>query len=125
MFNSNVDIHGSYDMNVRCFEIIDSYIQDNIKKDVSVEELASVSRVSKRTLYNLFAKYRSITPMSYIKQKKLSEVRRLLQTKEGAIRNVTEVAMDYGFIHLGRFSGDYKKTFGELPSETLRKTIVA
>ena len=73
MFNSNVDIHGSYDMNVRCFEIIDSYIQDNIKKDVSVEELASVSRVSKRTLYNLFAKYRSITPMSYIKQKKLSE----------------------------------------------------
>jgi len=29
--------------------------------------------------------------------------------------------MRWGFTHLGFFARDYKKMFGELPSETLRK----
>jgi len=32
---------------------------------------------------------------------------------------VTAVAMDHGFFQLGRFSADYRRAFGELPSETL------
>jgi hypothetical protein len=29
--------------------------------------------------------------------------------------------MDYGFLHLGRFSEVYRQRFGELPSETFRQ----
>jgi AraC-like DNA-binding protein len=29
--------------------------------------------------------------------------------------------MDYGFLHLGRFSDSYRKQFGELPSDTLKR----
>jgi AraC-like DNA-binding protein len=32
---------------------------------------------------------------------------------------VTQVAYDNGFYHLGRFSADYRRLFGELPSKTL------
>ena len=32
--------------------------------------------------------------------------------------SVTDVAMKWGFSHLGRFSGYYRDTFGELPSQT-------
>ncbi|HSG24075.1 MAG TPA: helix-turn-helix domain-containing protein, partial [Azonexus sp.] len=35
--------------------------------------------------------------------------------------NVTAVALDYGFSHLGRFSELYKSTFGMLPSEALKE----
>ena len=44
--------------------------------------------------------------------------RALLAAEPGGT-NVTQVALELGFEQFGRFSGDYKKAFGELPSETL------
>ena len=35
--------------------------------------------------------------------------------------NVTAIALEYGFTHLGRFSEFYKTAFGMLPSESLRE----
>ncbi len=34
---------------------------------------------------------------------------------------VTRAATDTGFNHLGRLAGDYRKLFGETPSETLHR----
>jgi transcriptional regulator GlxA family with amidase domain len=33
---------------------------------------------------------------------------------------VTDVAMQLGFGHLGRFAGHYRELYGEAPSATLR-----
>lgn len=96
------------------------YVAANIKADLSVEELAAMCRVSVRTVYNLFAKQLSTTPRLYIKQMKFKALHQDLLTL-ASVRNVTEVALDYGFTHLGRFSSDYKRIFGELPSETLKR----
>lgn len=125
IFRNNSDIGIAQNFELKMFKQIDNYIDANIKTDVSIEELAEVSNVSKRTLYNLFAKHRSVSPKYYVKQKKLAAVRQLLQAKPYGIANVTEIAMDYGFVHLGRFSSDYKKAFGELPSRTLKSHAVA
>ena len=35
--------------------------------------------------------------------------------------SVTEIAMSWGFSHMGRFSVEYRKRFGEPPSDTLRR----
>jgi AraC-like DNA-binding protein len=104
----------------QCFSIIERYISEHIKDDLSIEDLAILGKVSQRTLYNIFARQKSVTPMHYIKQQKLIHVRKTLRDSSGIARNVTEVALDYGFMHLGRFSSEYKKMFGELPSATLK-----
>jgi transcriptional regulator GlxA family with amidase domain len=39
----------------------------------------------------------------------------------GDSRSVTEVALSWGFSHMGRFSQEYRKAFGERPIETRRK----
>ncbi|WP_428036316.1 AraC family transcriptional regulator [Amphritea sp.] len=119
-FSNNIQIPAE-EQAPHCFSAIDSYIADHIKDDLSVDDLASLSRVSQRTLYNIFARHKSVTPMHYIKQQKLMHVHKMLQDGEGGCRNVTEVALDFGFMHLGRFSSEYRKMFGELPSETLKK----
>ena len=94
------------------------YIEQNVHRNIDIEELSSVSNMSVRSIYNAFSKAFATTPKCYIKQLKLQKLREdLLQ---GKCRNVTEIALDYGFRHLGRFSSGYRKSFGELPSETLR-----
>ncbi|WP_221794196.1 AraC family transcriptional regulator [Oceanobacter mangrovi] len=96
------------------------YIETNIRENLAVEELAMVAGTSVRSLYNLFSQRLSITPKLYIKQRRLAEIHRELKHNT-AIRNVTEVALDYSFTHLGRFSSCYKEAYGELPSETLKR----
>jgi len=36
---------------------------------------------------------------------------------------VTEIATALGFVELGRFSVEYRRAFGESPSETLRQAF--
>ncbi|MCB1756801.1 MAG: AraC family transcriptional regulator [Gammaproteobacteria bacterium] len=93
------------------------YIHENIKKDIEIAELAAISNKSVRSIYNLFSKSLSTTPKIYIKNLKLQKLRN--EILEGEARNVTEAAFEYGFTHLGHFSSDYRKLFGELPSQTL------
>jgi len=117
-FSSNVQqTKGSIDIPPRMKKVI-QYIDENIKDNIDLEELADVSKVSVRTIYNMFSASFSSTPRGYIKKRKLQRIREELLS--GSARNVTEAALDYGFVHFGRLSCDYKKLFGELPSETKR-----
>jgi AraC family ethanolamine operon transcriptional activator len=35
---------------------------------------------------------------------------------------VADIAIRWGFWHMGQFARDYRAMFGELPSETLKKS---
>jgi AraC-like DNA-binding protein len=59
-------------------------------------------------------------PMRYVTERRLAAVHaRLLRA--GAADEVTAIATDLGFTQLGRFAIDYRKVFGESPSQTLRR----
>lgn len=103
-----------------CFVKLVQYIEDNIKRDITPEELARHANLSLRSLYLLFDKHARATPKNFVRQKKLEHVYATLINPLAKGANVTAVALEYGFSHLGRFSEFYKAAFGVLPSETLR-----
>ncbi len=58
--------------------------------------------------------------MAFMKQRRLEMVRGQLLTARDEGKTVTGIAIEHNFFHLGQFSVDYRKIFGESPSETLR-----
>jgi AraC-like DNA-binding protein len=102
-----------------CFRRIVNYIEQNIKDEISLEELARQANISLRSLYVLFKKNANTTPKNFIRLKKLEQVYATLMNPARNFINVTEVALNYGFTHLGRFSEFYKATYGMLPSEAI------
>ena len=85
---------------------------------ISVSDVYKYSAVSWRTLDRAFKERFDVTPKQYIVAARMVSVRRSLVTAPQGTK-VTDVANDWGFWHLGRFSSDYKRMFGELPSDTL------
>jgi AraC-like DNA-binding protein len=101
------------------FEAVKQFIEAHLRKEISIEQLMAVARMSERSLYLLFERQVGVSPRDYVRQRRLERVHELLQSP--ATRSVTETALDHGFLHLGRFSEVYRKRFGELPSHTARR----
>jgi AraC family ethanolamine operon transcriptional activator len=78
-------------------------------------------RVGERTLEIVFRESYGLTPVRYLKLRRLEGTRRALTRTEHG--NVTDVALEFGFWHLGHFAADYKALFGEAPSQTLRRSV--
>jgi len=81
----------------------------------TVAELCRATGACRRTLQASFVDVLGFGPSRYLRALRLNRVRADLK-REAA--SVSEIAVRWGFWHLGRFSADYRAMFGELPSET-------
>ena len=95
---------------------METYIRQRLCAPISLVDLALAAGLSPRSLNALCHKYYGVSPMVLLRNMRLDAVREQLQTCPGA--NVTSVALDHGFGHLGRFSAYYRERFGELPRDT-------
>ncbi len=93
---------------------------------VSVADLCQVARVSERTLRYAFHDELDLSPHAFLRRLRLHAARRELMNAEGATPQIADVAYRQGFLELGRFAADYRRLFGELPSQTLahRRAVV-
>lgn len=101
---------------------VEEFIEANAEHPITVEDLAEHAGVSTRSLFAGFKKYRNTTPMARLRFVRMQRARRDLQSPIDKNVTVTGVALNWGFSHLGRFTAEYRKIFGESPSETLRLT---
>lgn len=100
------------------------YIRQNADRAVTVVDLAQLTGVSTRALYAGFQNFLGVSPMIYLKSVRLERVNNELKQASSTDDTVTGIALRWGFNHLGHFTSDYKRRFGELPSETLRRRQV-
>jgi transcriptional regulator GlxA family with amidase domain len=97
----------------------EEFLRARLREPVSRAALAATIGVSISTLSRGFAKHRGTGPMGFLKSQRMQAAYRDLLGAEHGATSVTEVATRYGFTHLGRFAGEYKRAFHESPSETL------
>jgi AraC-like DNA-binding protein len=99
----------------------EEYLAAHVDSAVSMADLAVAAGASARTLFRTFKKQHRISPMAFLKQRRLEAAHRALLAAEPGSTTVSEVARRYYFFHFGRFADDYQRIFLEKPSETLRR----
>jgi transcriptional regulator GlxA family with amidase domain len=97
------------------------FCERNMPGPVAVADMASAAGVSVRTLQREFRDRFATTPSDYLRKTRLDGVRHdLLRIRQGqAEGSVTDVALRWGFTHLGWFGVHYRRQFGESASRTL------
>lgn len=96
----------------------EEYIRAHCDRPLSLVEIAEAVGVSCRSLQASFKRIGSSSPLKMLRTIRLDEARAKLRKGEAT---VTDVALQLGFFHLGRFSAQYKQAFGELPASTLSR----
>ena len=98
----------------------ETFMRDRLDAPITLSDLCQELKISQRSLYYGFQESFGLPPMQYLKLLRLHGVRRALKLAEPQTSTVTNIAGLYGFWHMGQFSSDYRKMFGEFPSTTLR-----
>jgi len=99
-----------------------SYIHTHLDEDISVNFVAQKFKITERTLQNYFQRDLNISPKRYIIVLRLTKINRTLKASYARKGLIEDTARRFGFYHMGQFAKSYKEFFGELPSETLRKS---
>jgi len=105
---------------LRIVHKVEDYVNAADGRPVHVTELCERLHVSRRTLHRAFHSAVGIGPVTFLRHNRLCAVHSFLRRAEPATTTVAAAAMKHGFVNLGRFSGDYRKLFGEYPAQTLR-----
>lgn len=108
----------------RHVRLAETYIDVHLHEPITISDLARAAHVSVRTLQMAFRKHRGSPPHLLVRQKRLDRAREILSSAAFGI-TVAAVAIDCGYAHFGRFSGEYRKRFGEAPSDTIRRARAA
>ncbi|MBS0318518.1 MAG: helix-turn-helix transcriptional regulator, partial [Proteobacteria bacterium] len=100
------------------------YIHAHLDRPLLLAEIARHACVSPRTLELVFKRHGEPSPLAYARRQRLYAAHAALRqaTRDGRAQAVTDVALTYGFVHMGRFSAQYRTQFGCLPSETLKNS---
>jgi transcriptional regulator GlxA family with amidase domain len=100
---------------------IDRYLIAAGSRPVHISELCEHFNVHRRKLHRAFQDVLGIGPIVYLHRKRLGEVHAALLTVDPGAK-VADIARANGFHELGRFAASYRRTFGELPSQTLQRS---
>jgi len=91
-------------------------------RPVHISEICAQCGVSRRSLHRAFHEVLGIGPVTYLQRKRLCDIHSVLRDSDPATTTIAEVALQHGFLNLGRFSGYYRSLFDEYPSETFGKS---
>jgi transcriptional regulator GlxA family with amidase domain len=66
-----------------------------------------------------FHRHVGMPPMMYLRDLRLEQARKELVQSDPHQVSVKQVALRWGFVHLGQFQGAYHRRYGQTPGQTL------
>lgn len=100
-------------------EPLKAWVRANLCERIQTADLAAAMGVSTKALTRLFARI-GCTPQEFVRSQRLEQAHALL-CHPLTPTSVTDAAYAVGYSHLGLFSRQYRRRYGELPSETLAR----
>ncbi len=104
-------------MNVNCYEIIKKsvdYCENNLKSDISVNELSDLSGYSIYHFCRLFQRVTGCSPMEYIRKRRLTNAAIEIFT---SLEYIKDIGYKWGFNSHENFIRAFKGQFGISPSQ--------
>lgn len=98
-----------------------AYIEAHAAQPLTVAGIAGAVGVGVRGLQQGFARALDMSPTQYLRLVRLREAHRELAAADPATTTVAELAARWGFAHQGRFAAQYRRRYGVLPAQTLRR----
>jgi len=105
----------------RMMRRLEEVLEANSGQPLYMAELCAEVGASYWTLRGCCLEYLGMSPKHYLWLRRMHLVRRALRRADAERTTVTEIATDYGFWELGRFSVAYRSLFGESPATALRR----
>ncbi|HMG16491.1 MAG TPA: helix-turn-helix domain-containing protein, partial [Saprospiraceae bacterium] len=94
------------------------YIEDNYQEKISVDQLAEMSAIGRRSFERRFKKATNNTVIEYIQRIKIEAAKRSFESSR---KNVNEVMYDVGYTDTKSFRDVFKKITGLTPIEYRNK----
>ncbi len=101
---------------------VEEFIVANADQPLSLGDLAIIGGGSGRSLQYTFRRHRGCSPIEFLRRIRFERVRNELLHPIHST-TVTSAAVQWGFLHLGRFAGEYRARFNESPSATVRRSL--
>jgi AraC-like DNA-binding protein len=91
---------------------------------MNMRALCAAIGVSERTLRVCCTEFLGMSPTRYMLLRRLNMARSALRRADPARASVKEIARLHQFLEPGRFAVTYRTVFGEMPSATLRRSLI-
>jgi AraC-like DNA-binding protein len=95
------------------------FMRANLHQPLTLSEVAEAAGISVRSLQYGFRRFRNITPLAYLREIRLEAAQTELSSPLNML-SIKDVAVKWGFTHMGHFAARYRAAYGEMPSETAR-----
>lgn len=100
--------------NLAILKKIITYIQQNYREKINLEDLCAVGNVGKTKCSTLFAEYINMTPIEYVQYYRIEKSIELLERTD---LNITEIAYESGFFESSYFTETFRRMKGVSPTK--------
>lgn len=115
--NEGITLHYTHNNVSQNIAICMQYVDSNIDKKITLEDLANVACINKYTLIRQFKKELGLTPLNYVADKKIKKAIELLYFGE---ERAEKIAEHLGFINITHFYQMFKRVTGRTPSSYIK-----